>query len=196
MESNVVLLRKPQIYVHSGLTFTILLKVYHTSQFNDYKVFTILRDVCNTNIEVPDRTSKAARWEQTMVFTPTYEKFLRITSRYTCNFVLLGVTCHFILEFASCRPTMKRAMCQHLVEQCMNEIYSIYSSSKIFCLLIESQFVMSSMPKRHSCINIDFLKVTLSKTLCNRRESRELTYLCSILFHLISQIIQALYSLI
>jgi hypothetical protein len=113
------------------------------------------------------------------------ENFLRITSQYTCNFVLTGVTCPFISEFASCRPTMKRAMFQHLIEQCKTEIYSIYSFSTVFCLLIESQFVMSSMPKRLSCINIDFLQVTSGKTLCMRRERRELTYLCSILFHLI-----------
>jgi hypothetical protein len=74
-----------------------------------------------------------------MVFSHQHcEKFLKITSRYTCNFMLLGVTSPFILEFASCRPTMKREMCQHLVEQCMTEIYSIYSFGKVFCLLIES----------------------------------------------------------
>jgi hypothetical protein len=36
----------------------------------------------------------------------------------------------------------------------MAEIYSLKSFGKAFCLLIESQFVMSSMPKRLSCINI------------------------------------------
>jgi hypothetical protein len=46
----------------------------------------------------------------------------------------------------------KEAMCQQLVEQCMAEIYSLKSFGKTFCLLIESQFVMSSMPKRLSCI--------------------------------------------
>jgi hypothetical protein len=84
--------------------------------------------------------------------------------------VLLEVTCPLISEFASCRPTIKRAMCQHLVEQCMTETYSIYSFGKVFCLLIESQLVMSSMPKRLSCINIDFLQVTSGKTLCMKRE--------------------------
>jgi hypothetical protein len=74
----------------------------------------------------------------------------------------------------------------------MAKIYNLKLFGKAFCLLIESQFVMSSMPKRLSCINIDFLQVTSGKTLCMRRESRELTYVCSILFHLISQIIQAL----
>jgi hypothetical protein len=34
----------------------------------------------------------------------------------------------------------------------MAEIYSLKSFGKAFCLLIESQFVMSSMPKRLSCI--------------------------------------------
>jgi hypothetical protein len=63
-------------------------------------------------------------------------------------------------------------MCQHLVEQSMTEIYSVYSFGKVFCLLIESQLVMSLMPKRLSCINIDFLQVTSGKTLCMRREQR------------------------
>jgi hypothetical protein len=39
-------------------------------------------------------------------------------------------------------------MCQHLVEQCMTKIYSLKSFGKAFCLLIESQFVMSSMQKK------------------------------------------------
>jgi hypothetical protein len=34
----------------------------------------------------------------------------------------------------------------------MAEIYSLKSFGKAFCLLIESQFVMSSMPKKLSCI--------------------------------------------
>jgi hypothetical protein len=55
----------------------------------------------------------------------------------------------------------------------MTEIYSIYSFGKVFCLLIESQLVMSSMPKRLSCINIDFLQVTSGKTLCMKREREQ-----------------------
>jgi hypothetical protein len=46
------------------------------------------------------------------------------------------------------------------------------------------------MPKRLPCII--YLQVTSGKTLCMRKESTKLTYLCSILFHLLSQIIQAL----
>jgi hypothetical protein len=70
-------------------------------------------------------------------------------------------------------------MCQHLVEQCMTEIYSLKSFSKAFCLLIESQFVMSSMPKRLSCIilyNFGLLRVELYA----RGKMRELSYLCFI----------------
>jgi hypothetical protein len=32
--------------------------------------------------------------------------------------------------------------------------------------------VMFSVPKRLSCINIEFLQVTSGKTLCTRREQR------------------------
>jgi hypothetical protein len=32
--------------------------------------------------------------------------------------------------------------------------------------------VMSSVPKSLSCINIEFIQVTLGKTLCMRREQR------------------------
>jgi hypothetical protein len=54
----------------------------------------------------------------------------------------------------------------------MAEIYSLKSFGKAFCLLIESQFVMFSVPKRLSCINIEFLQATPAKTLCARREQR------------------------
>jgi hypothetical protein len=54
----------------------------------------------------------------------------------------------------------------------MAEIYSLKSFGKAFCLLIESQFVMFSVPKRLSCINIEFLQATSDKTLCTRREQR------------------------
>jgi hypothetical protein len=54
----------------------------------------------------------------------------------------------------------------------MAEIYSLKLFSKAFCLLIESQFVMFSVPKRLSCTNIEFLQVTSGKTLCTRREQR------------------------
>jgi hypothetical protein len=54
----------------------------------------------------------------------------------------------------------------------MAEIYSLKLFGKAFCLLIESQFVMFSVPKRLSCINIEFLHVTSGKTLCTRREQR------------------------
>jgi hypothetical protein len=54
----------------------------------------------------------------------------------------------------------------------MAKIYSLKSFGKVFCLLIESQFVMFSVPKRLSCINIEFLQVTSGKTLCTRREQR------------------------
>jgi hypothetical protein len=40
------------------------------------------------------------------------------------------------------------------------------------CLLRESHVVISFMPKRLSCINIEFLYVTSGKTLCMRREQR------------------------
>jgi hypothetical protein len=86
--------------------------------------------------------------------------------------MLLGVTCPFILEFASCHPTMKREMCQHLVAQCMTKIYSIYSFGKVFCLLIESQFVMYSMQKRLSCINIDFFRLLRVKIMHEERDQR------------------------
>jgi hypothetical protein len=36
----------------------------------------------------------------------------------------------------------------------------------------KSEFMMSSMPKRLSCINIEFLHVTSGKTLRMRREQR------------------------
>jgi hypothetical protein len=68
----------------------------------------------------------------------------------------------FILEFASCRSATKRAMCQHLVEQCMTEISSLYSFGKVFGLLIESQFVIFSMPKRLPYII--YLRITSGKT--------------------------------
>jgi hypothetical protein len=64
----------------------------------------------------------------------------------------------------------------------MAEIYSLKLFGKAFCLLIESQFVMFSVPKRLSCINIEFLQVTPGKNLCTRRESRDLTYLCFTVF--------------
>jgi hypothetical protein len=48
----------------------------------------------------------------------------------------------------------------------MAKIYSLKSFGKAFCLLIESQFVMFSVPKRLSCINIEFLQATSGKTLC------------------------------
>jgi hypothetical protein len=57
-----------------------------------------------------------------------------------------------ISRFASCRSTTKRAMCQHLVEQFIIETYSLKTFGKVVCLLIESQCVISSMPKRLSCI--------------------------------------------
>jgi archaellum biogenesis ATPase FlaH len=66
--------------------------------------------------------------------------------------VLLGVTCPFILEFASRRSGTKRAMCQQLVEQYMTEISSLYSFGKVILLTNRSQFVMSSVPKRLSCV--------------------------------------------
>jgi hypothetical protein len=65
----------------------------------------------------------------------------------------------FYLEFASCPSATKRAMCQHLVEQCMTEISSLYSFGKVFCLLIESQFMMSFMAKRRSCIILNFFRL-------------------------------------
>jgi hypothetical protein len=49
----------------------------------------------------------------------------------------------------------------------MTEIASLYSFGKVFCLLIESQFVMSSMPKRLSCII--YLRVTSDKTFMHER---------------------------
>jgi hypothetical protein len=59
----------------------------------------------------------------------------------------------------------------------MAEIYSLKSFGKAFCLLIESQFVMSSMPKRISCII--YLGVTSGKTFMHE-ERAKLTYLCFI----------------
>jgi hypothetical protein len=64
------------------------------------------------------------------------------------------------------------AMCQHLVEQYMTEILAFIHLTRSYCLLIKSQFVMFSVPKRLSCINIEFLQDTSGKTLCTRREQR------------------------
>jgi hypothetical protein len=72
-------------------------------------------------------------------------------------------------------------MCQHLVEQCMSEIYNLYSFGKVFCLLIESQCVISFMPKWLSCI-ILYIFGLLRVKLYARGESRKLTYLCLIVF--------------
>jgi hypothetical protein len=66
--------------------------------------------------------------------------------------VLLGVTCPFILEFASCHSATKRAMCQQLVEQYMTEISSLYSFGKVILFTNRISIVMSSVPKRLSCI--------------------------------------------
>jgi hypothetical protein len=63
-------------------------------------------------------------------------------------------------------------MCQHLVEQCMTEILAFIHLIRSYCLLIKSQFVMFSVLKRLSCINIEFLQVTSGKILCTRREQR------------------------
>jgi hypothetical protein len=62
----------------------------------------------------------------------------------------------------------------------MAEIYSLKLFGKAFCLLIESQFVMSSMPKRLSCIILYIFGLLRVKLLCMRKESRELTYQCFI----------------
>jgi hypothetical protein len=50
----------------------------------------------------------------------------------------------------------------------MTEIYSLKLFGKAFCLLIESQFVMSSMPKKAFMHYIIYLRVTSGKTLCMR----------------------------
>jgi hypothetical protein len=98
------------------------------------------------------------------------ETFLRIT--YTRNSVLLAVTCPFISEFASCRSATKRAMCQQLVEQYMAEIPSLYSFRKISLLtnIIPSCDVFYA--KKAFMHYIIYLRVTLGKTLCMRREQR------------------------
>jgi hypothetical protein len=54
----------------------------------------------------------------------------------------------------------------------MTEILAFIHLTRSYCLLIKSQFVMFSVPKRLSCINIDFLQVTSGKTLCMRIEQR------------------------
>ena len=61
------------------------------------------------------------------------------------------------------------------------EIYSVKLFGKAFCLLIESQFVMSSMPKRLSCI-ILYIFGLLRVKLYALGESRELTYPSSVVF--------------
>ena len=63
------------------------------------------------------------------------------------------------------------AMCQHLVEQCITKIYSLYSFGKDFCLLIESQCVISSMPKRLSYII--YIQFTLGKTFMHEERKQK-----------------------
>jgi hypothetical protein len=48
----------------------------------------------------------------------------------------------------------------------MTEIYSLQSLGKAFCLLIESQFVMSSMQKGFNALYYIHLRVTSGKSLC------------------------------
>jgi hypothetical protein len=45
----------------------------------------------------------------------------------------------------------------------MTEILAFIHLTRSYCLLIKSQFVMFSVPKRLSCINIEFLQVTWVK---------------------------------
>jgi hypothetical protein len=54
----------------------------------------------------------------------------------------------------------------------MTEILAFIHLIRSYCLLIKSQFVIFSVPKRLSCINIEFLQVTSGKTLYTRREQR------------------------
>jgi hypothetical protein len=68
-------------------------------------------------------------------------------------------------------------MCQHLVEQCMTEISSLYSFSKV--ILLPTQICDVLYVKKAFMHYITFLWITSGKTLC-MRESRELTYLCFI----------------
>jgi hypothetical protein len=63
-------------------------------------------------------------------------------------------------------------MCQHLVELYITKIYSLYSFGKVFCLLIESQCVISSMPKRLSCII--YLRFTSGKTLMHEEREQKI----------------------
>jgi hypothetical protein len=71
----------------------------------------------------------------------------------------------------------------------MAKIYSLKSFGKTFCLLIESQFVLS-YAKKAFMHYIIYLRVTSGKTLCIRREQR-IIYLCFIGISLTSQILQA-----
>jgi hypothetical protein len=64
----------------------------------------------------------------------------------------------------------------------MTEISGLKLFGKVFCLLIESQFVMSYIPKRISCIILYIFGLLRVKLLCTRRESKKLTYLCFIVF--------------
>jgi hypothetical protein len=52
----------------------------------------------------------------------------------------------------------------------MTEILAFIHLIRSYRLLIKSQFMMFSVPKRLSYINIEFLQVTSGKTLCTRRE--------------------------
>jgi hypothetical protein len=54
----------------------------------------------------------------------------------------------------------------------MTEIYSLKSFGKAFCLLIESQFVMSSMPKRLSCII--YLRFTSGETFMHEEREQKI----------------------
>jgi hypothetical protein len=88
------------------------------------------------------------------------------------------------------------AMCQHLVEQCMTEIFSLYSCGKVSLSTNRIPSCDVFYAKKAFMHYIICLRVTSGKTLCMRRESRKLTYLCFIVFQFNFPDFQALYSLI
>jgi hypothetical protein len=72
-------------------------------------------------------------------------------------------------------------MCQRLVEQCMTEILAFIHLTRSYCLLIKSQFVMFFVPKGFHALILNFFRLLRVK-LYARGESRDLTYLCFIVF--------------
>ena len=109
------------------------------------------------------------------------EKFLRIISRYTRNFVLLAL--HVLLSHGLLHVIHRQR------EQCANiwlsnvwlRFLAFVHLIRSLCLLTESHVVISFMPKRISCIILYIFKLLHIK-LYAWGESRELTYLCFIVF--------------